>query len=69
MTLKVYNTLTRRKEEFEPITPGKAGIYTCGVTVYDTCHMGHARSAVAFDVITKYLRFRGYDVTYVKNFT
>ena len=69
MSLRLYNTLTRKKEEFMPLAPGKAGIYTCGITAYDVCHVGHARSAVVFDVITRYLRYRGYDVTYVKNFT
>lgn len=69
MAVKVYNTMTRRREELAPIQEGKLGIYVCGITVYDLCHIGHARSAVVFDTITKYLRFRGYDVTYVKNFT
>lgn len=69
MAVKVYNTMTRRREELDPIQEGKLGIYVCGITVYDLCHIGHARSAVVFDTITKYLRFRGYDVTYVKNFT
>ena len=69
MALRLYNTLTRRKEEFVPLNPGKVGIYTCGITAYDVCHVGHARSAVVFDVITRYLRYRGYDVTYIKNFT
>lgn len=69
MAVKVYNTMTRRREELVPIREGKLGIYVCGITVYDLCHIGHARSAVVFDMITKYLRFRGYDVTYVKNFT
>jgi len=69
MTLKLYNTMTRRKEEFKPLEPGKIGIYACGITAYDVCHVGHARSAVVFDVITRYLRDRGYEVTFVKNFT
>ncbi|MDD5476525.1 MAG: cysteine--tRNA ligase [Syntrophales bacterium] len=69
MTLKVYNTLTRSKEEFVPLEEGKAGIYVCGVTVYDICHIGHARSAIVFDIIYRYLKYRGYSTTYVKNFT
>jgi len=69
MALRLYNTLTRRKEDFVPIKDGEVGIYACGVTVYDTCHIGHARSAINFDVITRYLRYRGYRVTYVKNYT
>ncbi len=69
MGLKIYNTLTRKKEDFETIKPGRVGMYVCGVTVYDYCHIGHARSAVLFDVIYRYLRHRGYDVTYVRNFT
>lgn len=67
--LQVYNTLTKRKEEFQPIEPGKIRMYVCGITVYDYCHIGHARVMVSFDVITRYLRFRGYDVTYVRNIT
>jgi cysteinyl-tRNA synthetase len=69
MSLKIYNTLKGRKEEFVPITPGKVGMYVCGVTVYDLCHLGHARGAVVFDVISRYLRYAGYEVKYVKNFT
>jgi cysteinyl-tRNA synthetase len=69
MTLRIYNTQSRRKEEFQPLREGKVGIYVCGITAYDVCHVGHARSAVVFDVITRYLRYRGFDVTYVKNFT
>lgn len=69
MALRIYNTLTGKKEDFKPINPPKAGMYVCGVTVYDLCHIGHARSAVVFDVIYRYLKFRGYDVTYVRNFT
>ena len=69
MTIKLYNTLTRKKEEFQPIHEGKVGIYVCGITVYDVCHVGHARSAVVFDTITRYFRYRGYEVTFVKNFT
>lgn len=69
MTLHVFNTLSGRKEPFEPSQPGKVGMYVCGVTVYDECHLGHARCYVAFDVIRRYLQHRGYDVTYVQNFT
>ena len=67
--LKVYNTLAGRKETFAPLTEGRAGMYVCGVTVYDVCHIGHARSAVVFDVVRRYLRYSGYDVEFVKNFT
>ncbi|MFH2011393.1 MAG: cysteine--tRNA ligase [Pseudomonadota bacterium] len=69
MTLRVYNTLTKTKEEFVPLQKGKVGMYVCGVTVYDLCHIGHARSTIVFDVIFRYLRFKGYEVTYVRNFT
>jgi cysteinyl-tRNA synthetase len=65
----LYNTLTRRKEAFEPLSPGKVGLYACGVTVYDDCHLGHARSSVAFEVIVRYLLHRGFEVTWVRNFT
>ncbi|WP_176760244.1 cysteine--tRNA ligase [Halomonas shengliensis] len=67
--MQIYNTLTRRKEAFTPIEPGKVRMYVCGMTVYDYCHLGHARVMVAFDVITRYLRQRGFDVTYVRNVT
>ncbi|WP_180978240.1 cysteine--tRNA ligase [Halomonas urumqiensis] len=67
--MQVYNTLSRRKEVFTPIEPGRVRMYVCGMTVYDYCHLGHARVMVAFDVITRYLRSRGFDVTYVRNIT
>lgn len=67
--MRVFNTLTDKLEEFKPINDKKVGIYACGVTVYDLCHIGHARSAVVFDVIVKYLRYKGYEVKFVKNFT
>nr|WP_273421772.1 cysteine--tRNA ligase [Halomonas sp.] len=67
--MHIYNTLTRRKEPFKPLVDGKVSMYVCGMTVYDYCHLGHARVMVAFDVITRYLRHRGYDVTYVRNIT
>jgi cysteinyl-tRNA synthetase len=69
MALKLYNSLTRRKEEFESLRSGFVGVYVCGPTVYDHAHMGHARSYVAFDVIVRYLRFLGYRVRYVQNLT
>jgi cysteinyl-tRNA synthetase len=67
--LHLYNSLTRTKEKFIPIVPGKIGMYACGITVYDRCHLGHARSMVSFDVIIRYLRSQGFDVTYVRNIT
>lgn len=67
--LQVYNTLTRKKEPFIPLEEGKVKMYVCGVTTYDYCHIGHARMFVAFDVISRYLRHRGFDVTYVRNIT
>lgn len=69
MALKIYNTLTREKELFTPIEVGKVKIYVCGVTAYDSCHIGHARAAVVFDVIYRFLKVSGYEVTYVRNFT
>jgi cysteinyl-tRNA synthetase len=69
MTLKLHNSLTRRKEEFEPIQKSKVGIYVCGPTVYGHAHLGHAKSYVSFDVLVRYLRYLGYDVTYVQNIT
>lgn len=69
MTLRAYNTLSGEKEVFVPLVPGKAGMYVCGVTVYDYCHIGHARANVVFDVIFRYLTYSGYDVTYVRNYT
>jgi cysteinyl-tRNA synthetase len=67
--LQIYNTLTRKKDDFVPIESGKVKMYVCGVTTYDYCHIGHARMFVAFDVIVRYLRYRGYEVTYVRNIT
>jgi cysteinyl-tRNA synthetase len=69
MAIKVFNSMSRAKEEFAPLAPPLARIYVCGVTVYDLCHIGHARSAIVFDVIRRYLRFKGYQVSFVKNFT
>ena len=69
MALRVYNTLTGNKDVFVPLEPGKVGMYVCGVTVYDYCHIGHARANVVFDVIYRYLSYSGYDVTYVRNYT
>ena len=67
--LHIYNSLKRTKELFKPITPGRVGLYACGITVYDQCHLGHARSMVSFDVIVRFLRSLGYYVTYVRNIT
>lgn len=67
--LQIYNTLTRQKEIFTPINPGKVGLYVCGCTVYDLCHIGHARTYISFDNIARYLRFSGYDVNYIRNIT
>jgi len=69
MSLRVFNTATRAEEDFIPLREGEVGMYVCGVTVYDLCHIGHARSAIVFDVLVKYLRARGFHVTYVRNFT
>jgi len=69
MALKVYNTISGKKEDFVPVTEGKVKLYVCGVTVYDHCHIGHARSAIVFDTIYRYMRSKGLDVTYVRNFT
>ena len=67
--LKIYNTLARDKQEFVPIVPGKIGMYVCGMTVYDYCHLGHARVLVAFDMVYRWLKASGYDVNYVRNIT
>ena len=64
----IYNTLTRKKEEFVPLKEGRVTIYTCGPTVYDYFHVGNARVFITFDMIRKYLQFKGYDVTFVQNF-
>jgi cysteinyl-tRNA synthetase len=69
MSLKIYNTLTRQKEEFVPVTPGRVGFYLCGPTVYDYFHIGNARPFVVFDVFRRYLRYRGYQVRFVMNLT
>lgn len=69
LTQYIYNTLTRSKELFQPIEPGRVRMYVCGMTVYDYCHLGHARVMVTFDVVSRWLRWLGYDVTYVRNIT
>ncbi len=69
MSLQVYNSLSRAKEPFVPQVAGKVGMYVCGVTVYDYCHVGHARVMVVFDIVYRWLQALGYDVTYVRNFT
>ncbi len=69
MALRIHNTLTRSLEDFHPLRPGKVGMYVCGMTIYDLCHMGHARMMMAFDVIYRWLCTLGYDVTYVRNIT
>ncbi|MBO2552002.1 cysteine--tRNA ligase [Shewanella algae] len=67
--LKIYNSLSRQKEEFKPINPGKVGMYVCGVTIYDLCHIGHGRTFVSFDMIVRYLRYAGYQVNFLRNIT
>ncbi len=67
--IQIYNTFTRKKEEFVPLRAGEVRMYVCGVTVYDLSHIGHGRSALVFDVIWRYLRFRGYQVRFIRNFT
>jgi cysteinyl-tRNA synthetase len=69
MSLVLYNTLTRRKESFNTLEPGKVKMYCCGVTVYDYSHLGHARCYIVWDTVRRYLMWRGYDVHYVQNFT
>ena len=67
--MKLYNTLTRTKEEFKTIEPGKVKMYACGPTVYNYFHLGNARPFVTFDTLARYLEYSGYDVTFVQNFT
>jgi cysteinyl-tRNA synthetase len=67
--IRIYNTMTGEKEPLEPVNPDRVGIYACGITAYDRCHIGHARSAVVFDVVVRHLRSRGYNVLFVRNFT
>ena len=69
MALKVYNVLTRTKQDFVPLNPGVVNMYACGITVSGDAHIGHAYQSVVFDVITRYLRYLGYDVKYVRNYT
>ncbi len=69
MSIKIYNTLTRKKGTFEPLEPNHIKLYVCGITSYDYCHIGHARSSLVFDMIVAYFRYRGYKVTYIRNFT
>src|SRR5210317_998301 len=67
--LSIYNDLHRTKQRFTPLEPGRVSMYVCGMTVYDLCHLGHARVMVVFDVVARYLRWLGYEVTYVRNIT
>lgn len=67
--LQIYNTLTQKKEAFKPLQAGKVGMYVCGITVYDLCHMGHARTYLSFDLMVRYLRHKGFEVNYVRNIT
>ncbi|MCL2790770.1 MAG: cysteine--tRNA ligase [Desulfobulbus sp.] len=69
MPLTIYNTLTRKKEPLQPLEEGHVKLYVCGITAYDYCHIGHARSALVFDMVVRYLRHRGYKVTFIRNFT
>jgi len=69
MDIRIYNTLTNQKEPFESLQPGKVHMYVCGITAYDLCHVGHARSAIVFDMIHRYFEYRGFDVVCVRNFT
>ena len=67
--MKIYNTLTKKKEEFVPIEPGKVRMYVCGPTVYNFIHIGNARPMIVFDTVRRYMEYRGYEVNYVSNFT
>ena len=69
MAIRVYNTLRNKKEEFVPVEEGKVKMYVCGPTTYNYIHLGNARPIVAFDVVRRYFTYRGYDVTYIQNFT
>lgn len=69
MRINIYNTLTRKKEEFVPLEPGKVKMYVCGPTVYNYIHIGNARPAIVYDTVRKYLEYSGYDVNFVSNFT
>jgi cysteinyl-tRNA synthetase len=69
MSLRIYNSLSRATEEFVPLVAGKVGMYVCGMTIYDLCHMGHLRMMMAFDVVFRWLQASGYEVTYVRNIT
>ena len=69
MTMQIYNSLAREKQSFQPLTPGQVRMYVCGMTVYDYCHLGHARVMVVFDMVYRWLKASGYDVTYVRNVT
>ena len=69
MTLRIYNTLTRKKEDFQTLEPGVVKMYVCGPTVYNKAHVGHAMSALVFDIIRRYLEYRGYQVIHAMNFT
>jgi len=69
MSLKIYNTLSRSKEDFKTLEPGKVRMYVCGPTVYAEAHIGHAMSALVFDVVRRYLEYSGYEVNFVMNFT
>ena len=69
MTLRFYNSLTNQKEDFIPIREGEVSMYVCGMTVYDSCHLGHARAMMAFDILVRYLKNQGYKVKFVRNIT
>ena len=69
MSLKIYNTLTRKKEEFKPIEPNKVRMYVCGPTVYNLIHIGNARPMIVFDTVRRYMEHKGYEVNFVSNFT
>ena len=69
MTIKFYNSLTNQKEDFVPICEGEVGVYVCGMTVYDSCHLGHARAMMAFDILVRYLRYQNYKVNFIRNIT
>ena len=69
MTIKFYNSLTNQKEDFKPINPGEVGMYVCGMTVYDNCHLGHARAMMAFDILFRYLQYQGFEVNFTRNIT